>query len=137
MHRNNHSLTLAVEAGGQNNDDKHNLYLSPYALGGYHRLSGYANNQLIGNYLGYTSLTYRYRTPWSILNNPLILGASIEAGNTWRTASSIGSENMKYSGSLFGALNTPIGPAQLGMGLTKNGKANFYFFLGRTFSDSR
>ena len=137
MHRNNHSLTLAVEAGGQNNDDKHNLYLSPYALGGYHRLSGYANNQLIGNYLGYTSLTYRYRTPWSILNNPLILGASIEAGNTWRTASSIGPENMKYSGSLFGALNTPIGPAQLGMGLTKNGKANFYFFLGRTFSDSR
>ncbi|MGL4767541.1 MAG: patatin-like phospholipase family protein [Formosimonas sp.] len=132
-----HSMVLALDAGGQNSNNRYSLYLSPYALGGYHHLSGYANNQFIGNYMAYSSATYRYRSPWSILNNPLIFGASLEAGNTWTTAAHINMQHLKYSASLFSALNTPIGPAQLGIGLNKNGKPSFYFFLGRTFSDNK
>lgn len=132
-----HSVTFAADVGGQKSREDDNIYLSPYSLGGYHRLSGYANNQLIGNFTAYGSATYRYRTALSILNNPLIVGTSLEVGNAWQYASDINTANLKYSASLFGALNTPIGPAQLGVGFNRNGKVNFYFFLGRTFSDSK
>lgn len=134
MNKKNHSLTLALEAAGQNNSG--NVYLSPFTLGGYQHLSGYAQDQFVGNYRAFSSLTYRYRTPLSILNNPLIVGASLEVGNTWEHASDINARFLKYSGSIFGALRTPIGPAQLGVGLTRNGNARLYFFLGKTFTET-
>ena len=70
-----------------------------------------------------------------MLNKPLILGTTIEAGNTWEKTDDISGKGLKISASLFGAINTPIGPAQLGLGITRKGNANLYFYLGRTFSD--
>jgi NTE family protein len=132
-HYNAHSMSASLELGGQSNS--HSVYFSPYYLGGYNRLAGYASNQFIGNYLAYGNLAYRYRTDVSILNNPLVLGAMIEAGNTWLRADDVRFGDFKYATSLFGALKTPIGPAQLGVGFTQHGKANFYLILGRTLSD--
>lgn len=129
-----HSLALMLEAAGQNNHD--NVYLSPFALGGYQHLSGYAQNRFVGNYMAFGSLTYRYSSPWQVLGSPLVLGASVEAGNTWERAADISGSGMKYSGSVFGALRTPIGPAQLGVGFNKQGNARVYFFLGKTFSET-
>ena len=128
-----HSVALGFEAAGHNN--KGSVYLSPYHLGGYHRLSGYEQNQFTGNYLALGSITYRYTSPWKLLGNPLVLGTSIEAGNTWEKTSEISGSGLKVSGSLFGTINTPIGPTQLGLGVTRDGKANLYFYLGRSFSD--
>ena len=127
------SWVVDVEAAGHNNSGS--VYTSPYRLGGYHRLSGYEQNQFIGNYLLFGSLSYRYLSPWKMLNEPLILGASLESGNTWNRLSDIGTKDLKVSGSLFGAINTPIGPAQIGIGITRKGHANVYFYLGRTVSD--
>lgn len=127
------ALVLDVEAAGHNNSGS--VYTSPYRLGGYHRLSGYEQNQFIGNYLLFGSVSYRHRSPWKMLNEPLILGASLESGNTWNSLSDIDTKGLKMSGSLFGAINTPIGPAQIGIGITRKGHANVYFYLGRTISD--
>lgn len=132
--QNAHSINLRFEAAGSNND--RSIYLSPYHLGGYHRLSGYSQNQFIGNYMALASATYRYRTNWSALGNPVYLGTSLEAGNTWASHHDISAGSLRYSGSLFGALNTPIGPAQLGIGFSDKGDARFYFYLGRTFSET-
>lgn len=134
MNKKAHSLAFTLEAAGQSNTG--NVYLSPFTLGGYQHLSGYAQDQFVGNYRAFSSLTYRYRTPLSILNNPLIVGASLEVGNTWEHASDISTRFLKYSGSIFGALRTPIGPAQLGIGLTRSGNARLYFFLGKTFTET-
>ena len=128
-----HSVSVGFEAAGQTNPGS--VYLSPYHLGGYHRLSGYEQNQFVGNYLALAGISYRYISPWKLLNNPLILGATIEAGNTWEHKSDISGKDLKVSSSLFGAINTPIGPAQLGLGITRSGKANLYFYLGRSFTD--
>ena len=128
-----HSVAFGLEAAGQNNPGS--VYLSPYHLGGYHRLSGYEQNQFVGNYLALTGVSYRYISPWKMLNKPLILGTSLEIGNTWEKTDDISSKGLKMSASLFGAINTPIGPAQLGLGITRSGNANLYFYLGRTFSD--
>ena len=127
------SVVLGFEVAGQNNPGS--VYLSPYHLGGYHRLSGYETNQFIGNYLALAGISYRYITSWKLLNKPLVIGSTLEAGNTWEKTHDIGLKGLKASGSLFGAINTPIGPAQLGLGITRNGKANLYFYLGRSFSD--
>ena len=128
-----HTLNLRFEAGGSNN--KRSVYFSPYSLGGYQRLSGYSQSQFLGNYMAFGSATYRYRTKYAVLNNPLYIGASLEAGNAWASRDDIG-HRLRYSASLFGALNTPIGPAQLGVGLSPSGSARFYFFLGRTFTET-
>lgn len=127
------SLAFDFEAAGHNNPGS--VYTSPYRLGGYHRLSGYEQNQFIGNYLLFGSVSYRYLSPWKMLNEPLILGASLESGNTWNNLSDIGTRGLKASGSLFGAISTPIGPAQIGIGITRKGHANVYFYLGRTISN--
>ncbi|MBS1175375.1 MAG: hypothetical protein H6R05_1506 [Burkholderiaceae bacterium] len=127
------SLAIDFEAAGHNNSGS--VYTSPYRLGGYHRLSGYEQNQFIGNYLLFGSVSYRYLSPWKMLNEPLILGASLETGNTWNNLSDIGTRGLKASGSLFGAISTPIGPAQIGIGITRKGHANVYFYLGRTISN--
>ena len=128
-----HSVSIGFEAAAQTNPGS--VYLSPYHLGGYHRLSGYEQNQFVGNYLALAGISYRYISPWKLLNNPLTLGASIEAGNTWEHKDDIGLKGLKASASLFSAINTPIGPAQLGLGITRSGKANLYFYLGRSFTD--
>lgn len=131
---NAHSINLRFEAAGSNND--RSIYLSPYNLGGYQRLSGYSQNQFIGNYMMLASAIYRYRTNWSALGNPVYLGTSLEAGNTWASRHDINTSSLRYSGSVFGALNTPIGPAQLGVGFSGKGNARFYFYLGRTFNET-
>lgn len=127
-----HSFNLRLEAGATNNEKS--TYSSPFSLGGYQHLSGYAKNQFIGNYMAFASATYRYKTSFSLLNNPLYVGASIEAGNTWAKREDI-SSSWYYSGSIFGSINTPIGPAQLGLGFAPRGHTRFYFYLGRTFTD--
>lgn len=128
---NSHSVSASFEAGGQTNTGS--IYLSPYTLGGYSRLQGYSNDQFIGDYMLYGNLTYRYSTPWRVLNKPLVIGSALEIGNVWDNRSNIDSTGLKYSLNLFGALRTPIGPAQLGIGFSREGKANIFFTLGHAF----
>lgn len=127
----NGALVASLELAGSNNEKS--LYLSPFKLGGYHRLSGYKHNQFIGNYLALGMLTYRHETPWRFLGNPFMVGSSFEFGNTWETDDLIDIQNLNYAGSLFGAIDTPLGPAQIGLGTTKQGDTNIYFYFGRVF----
>jgi NTE family protein len=72
-------------------------------------------------------------TPFELLGKPLMLGVSAEAGDVWDRFKDIKYDNIKYAGSIFGAIQTPIGPAQLGFGINEEGDGNIYFFLGKTF----
>jgi len=125
------SLEFRFEASGHHTNES--VYLSQFKLGGYHHLSGYEHNQFIGNYLLFGSATYRYMTPFELLGKPLMLGVSAEAGDVWDRFKDIKYDNIKYAGSIFGAIQTPIGPAQLGFGINEEGDGNIYFFLGKTF----
>ena len=62
-------------------------------------------------------------------------GISLEVGDVWDDWDNIKNDHIKYAASIFGAIQTPIGPAQLGLGLTKEGNGNIYFYLGRTFEN--
>lgn len=113
------SITFTAEAQGRQANES--IFLSPIKLGGYHHLSGYEKNQFIGNYMIYGSATYRYLTSLKLFGEPLMVGTSFEAGNIWDDIDDVSLNNAKYAGSVFGAIKTPIGPIQLGVGMNKNG----------------
>lgn len=127
------SITFTAEAKGQNTNES--VFLSPIKLGGYHHLSGYEKNQFIGNYMIYGSATYRYLTSLKLFGKPLMVGTSLETGNIWDDIDEVSLNNPKYAGSVFGAIETPIGPVQLGVGVNKDGDSNIYFYLGRTIEN--
>lgn len=127
------SITFTAEAKGQNTNES--VFLSPIKLGGYHHLSGYEKNQFVGNYMIYGSATYRYLTSLKLFGKPLMVGTSLETGNIWDDIDEVSLNNTKYAGSVFGAIETPIGPVQLGVGVNKDGDSNIYFYLGRTIEN--
>jgi NTE family protein len=127
------SITFTTEAKGRNTNES--TFLSPIKLGGYHHLSGYEKDQFVGNYMLYGSATYRYLTSLKLFGEPLMVGASLETGNIWDDLSDVSMNDAKYAGSVFGAIQTPIGPIQLGIGVNKHGDSNLYFYLGRTIEN--
>jgi len=67
------------------------------------------------------------------LNVPLYVGASLEAGNTWKTRSDINLGSARKDASLFFGADTFLGPAFLAAGYDDQGRSAFYLFLGRGF----
>jgi NTE family protein len=105
-------------------------------LGGFLRLSGLRHDQLRGQYSGLGSLVF-YRRMWDWgappLEVPIYLGASLEAGNTWREADDISFDSLLLAGSLFLGLDLHLGPFFLAYGLAEGGKDSIYIILGRSF----
>lgn len=106
-----------------------------FSLGGFLRLSGLERGQISGPHAALARLVY-YRQINSpeggLVQFPVYLGGSIEAGNTWQLRSDVSVESLLLNGSLFFGLDTPIGPLYLAVGATENGRTNFYLFIGAT-----
>ncbi|NEV61799.1 patatin-like phospholipase family protein [Thiorhodococcus minor] len=116
-------------------------YYDQFPLGGFLKLSGYANEQFRGNEMAFGSLVY-YRQIAALpppIGRGLYLGASLEAG--WLSdglvpTPSDGSdvllskEETRYGGSVFFGSDTWIGPAYLGLGLSADGETSVYVLIG-------
>ena len=107
-----------------------------YRLGGLGRLSGLAPDQLSGRHIGFASLTYRRR-----LNNldlfKTYAGVSLEAGNVWNFGNEMRFDDLRYSGSLFVGVDSPIGPVYFAVGHSDNGDNAVYFYVGDPFGATR
>lgn len=104
----------------------------PYALGGFHQLSGYQPGQLNGNTLLFSRATYYMRlreTP--MLTRSFVVGGSLEAGNAWDQRKSASLGDLRWAGSLFVGADTGIGPMYLGVGHAPRGGTELYLFIGR------
>lgn len=108
-----------------------------YELGGLFNLSGYRTGQLRGQHraLGILS-AYRELSIGDRLGLPIYAGASIEAGNTWNDSSDIAWDSLRFGGSAFIGVDTPLGPAYLAYGVAEGGNKAAYFFLGQRFGTS-
>lgn len=116
-------------------------YYDQFPLGGFLKLSGYANEQFRGNDMAFGALAY-YRQIASLqppLGRGLYLGASLEAGWLSETrvfdassnrSLSLSGEEMRYGGSVFFGSDTWIGPAYLGLGLSASGDSTIYVLIG-------
>ncbi len=71
-------------------------------------------------------------SPGGLVQFPVYLGGSIEAGNTWQSRSDISVESLLLNGSLFLGIDTNFGPLYLAVGFAENGETNLYLFFGTT-----
>jgi NTE family protein len=98
-----------------------------FTLGGFGSMSGYADNELRGQYLGLGRMGYYYR----ILKSWYV-GGWAEAGNTWQVGEPIQFSTLRYSGTVILAKDTLIGPLYVAYAQADAGRNKFYFILGRT-----
>ncbi len=118
--------------GGTSFDDPM-LYYDQFPLGGFLKLSGYANEQFRGNQYAFGSLVYNREiaslTP--PLGRGLYVGGSLEAGRLWDLTLPLDEEKNRYGASVFFSADTLLGPFYLGWGIAAEGDHSFYLLLGR------
>jgi NTE family protein len=107
-------------------------FYDEFSLGGFMNLSGYQQNQLRGQQLGFGKLTAYWRASQSLLGS-FYTGLSLEAGNVWQTGQSAAFNDLLKSGSVFIGYDTPMGPLYLGVGTGERGHTTIYFYLGKAF----
>jgi NTE family protein len=107
-----------------------------YSLGGFFSLSGLAPGSLLGPDYAVSRLIYFRkisRGGEGFFEFPVYVGASLEAGNTWRRPADISLGTAHKDGSLFLAFDTYLGPVYVGGGYDERGYSAFYLFLGKSF----
>lgn len=125
------TLVLGLQFGSSL--DTESTLQDHFALGGFLRLSGLERGQLVGPYAGLARLVYYRRVGNSaggLIEVPVYLGASLEAGNAWSNSDDIGLDSLVTNGSVFLGLDTYFGPVYLAAGLAEGGHTNFYLFVG-------
>ncbi len=109
---------------------------APYytQLGGFMKLSGYSYNELSGSYGGVALIDYRYRLSREVqlpMSVALYAGATLEAGNVWQKSSDIAFDDLVIAGSLYMAVDSPLGPIYLAVGHSQTGENAVYLTFGQ------
>ena len=101
-------------------------------LGGFLNLSGFAERSFFGNQSAFGRAVVYRRTGRldSLFSTPFYIGASLEAGNTWRDKGDVRLDSMIFGGSAFIGLKTPLGPVFLGYGVAERGHDAVYLTFG-------
>lgn len=101
-------------------------------LGGFLNLSGYANDQLMGNGAAYAHMRAERilgRMPTG-LSGDLRLGLALEYGKVAEPVSEPGRTGLLNSMVVYLRGETPFGPAYVAMGRSSTGQTNAYLFIG-------
>ncbi len=103
-----------------------------FTLGGFRRLSGLERGEISGPHAALARLVFYRRVgeATGLLDTPIYLGLSLEAGNVWQERSAISFSSALLSGSVFAGFDTFLGPVFLAAGFAENNRSNFYLFVG-------
>ena len=115
--------------GNLNNTD---TALSPQTLGGFLNLSGYEQDELIGERVALARVMayWRVATLPSALGSGVYAGVSLEAGKVWNELWSGEDTAWLPAGTLFVGADSLIGPLFIGAGTAKGGRFTGYLYLG-------
>ena len=102
------------------------------SAGGLFRLSGYSENQLRGSRLVIGTLRYSRELGGRLVRMPTYLGASLEWGDVVG-ANVSGWGDGRVAGSLYLAIDSPLGPVFVYVGLAEHDERSWGFSLGRQF----
>ncbi|WP_417493046.1 patatin-like phospholipase family protein [Maricaulis sp.] len=109
---------------------------SLYRLGGLFSLSGYKDEELIGESFALGRLVYRRRlnaANTQAFGVPLYAGVSLEGGNVWADRDLVSSSDITLAGSVFLSADTVLGPVYMAYGRADTGRQSLYLFVGRPF----
>jgi NTE family protein len=112
------------------------LSFPAYTLGGFKRLSGYETSSLpatdynLFRLEGFTRLGGELESSFGV---PVFIGMTLEGAQIRYTILGQDVDYDAFAGSLYGAVDTPIGPAYLAVGIGEGGHESLYLFFGRAF----
>ena len=124
--------TFELHAALKMSDERAQLLVDQYTLGGFQQLSGYQPDQLSGNAVLFGRLNWYTRlaeTP--VFARGFFMGASLEAGNAWQDRSQISLARLRTGGSVYLGADTGIGPMYLGLTYAPQGELGVALFIGR------
>ncbi|SPK76408.1 putative esterase of the alpha-beta hydrolase superfamily, patatin-like phospholipase domain exported protein (plasmid) [Cupriavidus taiwanensis] len=127
-----HTLSFAFKVGG-NPGGKPLPNYDLFQWGGFLQQSGYATGQLMGGNLQFARLVYYNKLARQTLLQGVYAGFSLEAGRVGDPLVPGSPTGLLKSGSLFLALDSPLGPLYLAYGRAAAGVYSFYLFLGKPF----
>lgn len=124
--------TFELHGALKMSDEKAQLAIDQYTLGGFQQLSGYRPDQLSGNAVLFGRLNWYMR----LANSPVFArgfyaGASLEAGNAWDDRSQLSLTHLRGGGSVYLGADTGIGPMYLGLTYAPRGELGIALFIGR------
>lgn len=123
-----HTLNFAMELGQQR------FATQPigfgYQLGGFQRLSGYQPYALWGSTLAFAKINYfNPISTVDMFGRSFVLGGTLEVGDVWTPPRP--DRPYHRAGSVYAAVETPLGPAFFALGKAIAGPAAVYIFIGR------
>ncbi len=128
------SLRLTGKVRGNIMDSAGTRMVQPQFLGGFLNLTGYQQNELVGERVALARLMgyWRVATLPSALGSGLYAGVSMEAGKVWGSTIWHYPENNRllHAGAAFLGADTLIGPVLVGIGSAQGGRLTGYFMVG-------
>jgi NTE family protein len=128
--------TFSTRADARTNVSGQQNVASSALVGGFQRLSGLGDNELIGDHGGVFGIDYWYE--WftfgkGSLSGRVFAGASVEAGNVWEEGELVTWSSLRTGGALWVGAATPLGPLYLGWGYTEPDRQRAYLIIGDRF----
>jgi len=121
----------------KNESEDIDRFYGTFTLGGLFNLSGYVPYSFNGDSLALAILKYRYQLRdsgfFGVLDTPLYVGFSLESGNIWSYEDKFEFDDLHYSGSVYVAADTVLGPFYFAYGYADDGENSFYLYLGEKF----
>lgn len=117
-------------------DDAANEPQNYYQLGGLFNMSGLSQNFYSGRQMAFVMAQYQRRlSNRSVLptDMPVYAGFSVEGGQLWSERSDVAFNDMIASGSIYLAIDSPLGPLYLAYGRTNESHQALYLALGWPF----
>ena len=106
----------------------------PRFIGGFQRLSGLAEGELLGNVAALAGLRYYRRFGFeSPFGSEAFAGVSLEYGGAFADWEDVGGDGSFVAGALFAGVQTPLGPLMLGFGAAEQGQYATTLSLGFRF----
>lgn len=124
-----HTLSVGLKGGGALRGTI--PAYDQFSLGGFLQLSGFKTFQLYGAELAFGRLVYTYQLDRGAFFKGTYLGASLESGRVRNPVITTNPTDWQTGGSMFVAVDTPLGPIYLAYGAATGGNRSAYLFLGR------
>jgi NTE family protein len=127
---NDFSLMFVLKAGGTDGGETEPT--RQFRLGGYGNLTALKPDQLTGRQMGIAQVAL-FRRFEGIKFLPAFVGGLFEYGGAWDDWDDADTDSSIFSGTAFIAVDSPMGPAQVGMAFSDKGDQSFYIRIGRIF----
>ncbi len=127
-----HTLITALDAGTGFGPDL--PAYEQFELGGFLHLSGLHRRQAAGRYFALGRLIYMNRVGDAVglrFAGGLRMGGSLELGNAWQDPPPLAGNALRLGVSIFGGLETVLGPLYAAYGIADRGRRAWYILLGR------